>query len=790
MLEGATINPLALAKAAPWRSVLFTTYALSLSFFEAVVIDALIRGRARSPTILADPAGVRAGLSERGARLVGRDYELLPTERIGGVFHPKLSVFLGDDDAHLLVGSGNLTFGGWGGNLELIEHLHPSFAPDAIIEAADFLELLAIDDRMKLPKAESLGETADRLRSSAQGKSGSGRIRFVHNAAGSIAERIQQEAAELGGAERICCISPFFDRQGTGISRLGELLGCEDISGYAHQAGAVRGLAGTNWPDPNSKAINPVVVEHEFAGDPRLLHAKTIEVVCRSGRLVLSGSANATNAGLFGANMEAGVLRIEPDRQGAWSLVSCPTPAHFANEDLETETEHSVEEILCAELVGAIVKGEVLTKWSSGPAVITCEIEGEMIDLGTVDVDDRGCFAQRAEQLGDRIWSRGRVIIELQADDQVARGFLMVTAVAQLVQRAGPAATRMLSVLAGTETPEDVAAIMAWFQEDPSRMPGALARDFGHSSGAHRERDDIVTSEALDRANFIENSHGKSDERTVGWQSAMAALFKAFRSNRGPLGSQSLAKEETDGDQFTAEESEDLKRDERSNERAIDSFSKLLDTALSSQNQGKYAEAMLSIAHYLVDRIRPPNDRVNVWLEKILRSLPQKVAGDLARDIVTLQILRVANLPTCDIARKARRLLRKTGLLDDLEASATDRLPAFHSYIPAAISLEQAKELILRVRTHREEIHTLLTTSPEQPLPKLPLLECTENWSRLLRAREDPDLRERLQFVDAPVSACPQCHMGLPTGNRQELLETGLTRCTNRCGRLIILSEA
>src|SRR5690554_784418 len=175
------MNPLDLAKSAPWNSVLFTTYSLSLSFFEAVVIDALIRGGARNPTILSDPEGVRAGLSELGARLVGRDYELLPVERIGGVFHPKLSAFLGDDDAHLLVGSGNLTFGGWGGNFEQIEHLHPSFAPEAIADAAEFLELLELDERIRLPATDKLGQTADALRKAVKGKPGAGRIRLVHN---------------------------------------------------------------------------------------------------------------------------------------------------------------------------------------------------------------------------------------------------------------------------------------------------------------------------------------------------------------------------------------------------------------------------------------------------------------------------------------------------------------------------------------------------------------------------------------------------------------------------------
>ena len=111
---------------------MFTTYALSLSFFEAVVLDRLIRGGGQSALILADPEGVRSGLSEEGARRAGRDYDVEPIACTTGVFHPKISVFTTADDAHLLVGSGNLTFGGWGGNLELMEHLLPSFAADGI----------------------------------------------------------------------------------------------------------------------------------------------------------------------------------------------------------------------------------------------------------------------------------------------------------------------------------------------------------------------------------------------------------------------------------------------------------------------------------------------------------------------------------------------------------------------------------------------------------------------------------------------------------------------------------
>jgi len=75
---GAALAPLDLVSAHPWRRTVFTTYAVSLSFFEAVVLDALVRGGGREALILADVQGVRASLSEQGAHRVGKDYEVEP----------------------------------------------------------------------------------------------------------------------------------------------------------------------------------------------------------------------------------------------------------------------------------------------------------------------------------------------------------------------------------------------------------------------------------------------------------------------------------------------------------------------------------------------------------------------------------------------------------------------------------------------------------------------------------------------------------------------------------------
>jgi hypothetical protein len=70
--------PLELIGAHPWQRVVFTTYCLSLSFFEAAVLDQLVRGGARNALVLADVNGVRGALSEQGARRAGKEYDIEP----------------------------------------------------------------------------------------------------------------------------------------------------------------------------------------------------------------------------------------------------------------------------------------------------------------------------------------------------------------------------------------------------------------------------------------------------------------------------------------------------------------------------------------------------------------------------------------------------------------------------------------------------------------------------------------------------------------------------------------
>jgi len=62
-----SLAPLDLVSADAWHRMTFTTYALSVSFFEAISLGRLIRGGGRQALILADVESVSARVYRRYA---------------------------------------------------------------------------------------------------------------------------------------------------------------------------------------------------------------------------------------------------------------------------------------------------------------------------------------------------------------------------------------------------------------------------------------------------------------------------------------------------------------------------------------------------------------------------------------------------------------------------------------------------------------------------------------------------------------------------------------------------
>ena len=101
-------------------AALFLSYSFDPLFFERVPLTDLDKGGSRRILSAADGSQVREAMRKCVGQLVhlGRRYVLAETVR-PNTFHPKLIVRLSPKGGRVWLGSGNLTYAGWGGNREL-----------------------------------------------------------------------------------------------------------------------------------------------------------------------------------------------------------------------------------------------------------------------------------------------------------------------------------------------------------------------------------------------------------------------------------------------------------------------------------------------------------------------------------------------------------------------------------------------------------------------------------------------------------------------------------------------
>jgi hypothetical protein len=145
------------------REVLVLTYTAGLEFFErfaladARALGALVTVISDATMVRADPMVVRrAGTQYLDARAV------CPR----GAFHPKLLVIVGDGQARVAVGSGNLTMAGWHANAETwtVLRADEDGGPTTLRDVSVFLRDLAASPVALSPGAgEALQRTAKHL---------------------------------------------------------------------------------------------------------------------------------------------------------------------------------------------------------------------------------------------------------------------------------------------------------------------------------------------------------------------------------------------------------------------------------------------------------------------------------------------------------------------------------------------------------------------------------------------------------------------------------------------------
>lgn len=286
-------------------NAIILTHNIDFVFVQTVVLAAFRRCGHPTLTIFADAGCAADSFAYQHPVLTGLGvrYRVVPVEMGPGFrFHPKAVFLSGEDSATLLVGSGNLTFGGWRENAEI--WLEYESERDGTAPFHAFRSYLSeILSRVPLPDAVS-AEVDEAF--NPQSKSWAvaepvGEAKLVGRV-GAGSSLLNRTLDAIGGdpVDELIVCAPYFDENGIALQEL--------ITRTKANRSVVlcqpdrTTLTLQSW-EPNASQATLQRVDFtrkNVAGDERsaFMHAKFYAFVRDQEVLVLAGSANCSRAAL------------------------------------------------------------------------------------------------------------------------------------------------------------------------------------------------------------------------------------------------------------------------------------------------------------------------------------------------------------------------------------------------------------------------------------------------------------------------------------------------------------
>jgi hypothetical protein len=277
------------------REVLVLTYTSTLEYFErfaladARALGALVTVISDATMVHADPVVVRrAGTQYLDARA------LCPQ----GAFHPKLFVIVGDGQARVAIGSGNLTIAGWNANAEIwtVLRADQDGGPQTLRPVAGFLRDLAASAVLLGPgAAPALVRVADRLDELPADAPGPELLHSLHRP---IADQLPE-----GPVEDLVLYSPFHDTALAGARAILDRLRPDSWTAFVRPDTEVDGPALDELASARGGRVawiaRQAVVDGKAVADERYWHGKLIQWRQGDAIWTLSGSPNISAPALL-----------------------------------------------------------------------------------------------------------------------------------------------------------------------------------------------------------------------------------------------------------------------------------------------------------------------------------------------------------------------------------------------------------------------------------------------------------------------------------------------------------
>ena len=779
---------LGLVRSGTWSQVLCTSYALSLSFFEAVVLNELTAHAAPACTLLIDKEGVRSALDEYGPQHAGRMYEVEPVAVDTGCFHPKILLLANQGDAHLVVGSGNLTFSGWGRNLECFDHLHASFAAGAFRDMSEFFRVLADVPWVQHSAQQACHRTAEVLDRGARSGAGDGSIHVLHNLRRPLLDQFADIASSLGGARRVIIAAPYYDQ--VAIPEICKAFAVEHTFLHAHAGGTVEGAA-SNWPPNSAKIARPVQVNwiDEFSDRP--LHAKLFEVLCTNGRFVVSGSANATRAGLLHkGNVEVCAVRIEQKVLSGWSYQ--PSQALIPKKvtpDVDDSENNNHVCVLTGKLNGMSVRGRVMEPFPTGPSQVSCRTAGVWQDCGLVSTDALGRFALRLS--AEASWKGGQMVLQLRATSGVlARGFLSQPEFGSVVRRLGASARSFITFLQGMDVPEDMAAILHYFQQHPEDLlePETISAGGNRSVPPVEQDHTLPVQEESNSDHWPQSNDGPiSSKSGSAWERMIQDLI-ATLTNRVTRDSSEDEDEDTAEDDQTKNAQRKRKAAAEAARRKIElGVPYLFDQIEKADPERVNLALTLALLQHAARKIRMEPSVAHKYFTRLITIAARRKTWPSDQSLVqAAYVLWGVQLAIAGengaVLRTRRNLLRCGCNLNQREMPDVSKLSGLWQALVKTHSADEFWREVCAATVPQEEAARYILSRGVPSPGAFPALSKSPGWTGLKGG-----MHSRVRVYDTLPQACLSCSRFLATRDRDQLKQHAAI--THSCGYTLVCTE-
>jgi hypothetical protein len=284
------INPREFCREPGYASALLLTYTFDPMFFERILFSDLSYGGAEKIIVIADSSEVEKAMERSAGQLrqIGRRYLLIPA-KVDHAFHPKLIARFGQDDGMVWIGSGNLTAGGWGGNLELGASW--KVGPKEEDQGIWLTELLgqAIDWAFEGFQKRELQDLIDYpwLNRNSYNNSASDAPVLLGSHANSLADKL---ASRWSGRRftDLRLMTGSTDEDGRFLEWVHQIFGVENVTIYMTPANAIYDI----------KKLNNLPINISFLPAPSdaMLHAKFYWFSGDEGEAAVLGSSNASRS--------------------------------------------------------------------------------------------------------------------------------------------------------------------------------------------------------------------------------------------------------------------------------------------------------------------------------------------------------------------------------------------------------------------------------------------------------------------------------------------------------------